>query len=92
MLEAVVAGVPIALIDAGVNVHAAPAGSPVQARAMVPVKPVDEEIVTDVDPVDPGAEIVTCDWVGDKAAKNPGWIVKLIDCVVLLALKLVSPT
>jgi hypothetical protein len=47
--------------------------------------------VTDVDPDDPGADTVATDWFDGIAAKKPGWIVKLSDCVVLLGLKLASP-
>ena len=59
--EEVVVGVPVALIEAGLNWQAAPAGSPEQARVMVPLKPVDQESARDVEPEEPGAEIVTVD-------------------------------
>ena len=61
IVEEVVVGVPAALIEAGLNRQAAPTGSPEQARVMVPLKPVEEETETEVEPEEPGAEIVTVD-------------------------------
>jgi hypothetical protein len=49
------------LIDEGVNTQAAPAGSAEQAKVIVPVNPVEYETERVLDPVDPGALIVTCD-------------------------------
>ena len=56
-VELVVVAVPVALIEEGLNTHAAPAGSPEQAREIVPLNPVDEETATEVDPDPPGAVI-----------------------------------
>ena len=53
-------GVPAAVTEAGANVQAAPVGSPEQASAIVPLKPVDEETLTEVEPEAPGAEMFTC--------------------------------
>lgn len=61
IVEAVFVAVPVALIEEGLNWQAAPAGSPEQARVMVPLNPVDEETTTEVEPEEPGAEIVTVD-------------------------------
>ena len=61
MVEEMVIGVPEATIDEGVNEQAAAAGSRVQERAIVPVNPVEEEIVTEVKPDRPGAEIAIAD-------------------------------
>ena len=58
---------------------------------MVPVNPVEETTVTEVDPPDPGALTTTCDWLAGTFAKNPGWMVKVTGCVLLLGLKLRSP-
>jgi hypothetical protein len=91
MVEEVVARVPVALIDDGLIWQAAPAGRPEQERAMVPLNPVEEDTETEVEPDDPGAEIVTVDWFKGTCAKKPGWMVKLNDCVLLLELKLKSP-
>jgi hypothetical protein len=57
----VVLGVPLAVIVAGVNMQAASEGRPEQLRLMVPLKPVEFEIATDVCPDDPGAETSTVD-------------------------------
>lgn len=59
--EEVVVAVPVALIEAGLNWQAAPAGSPEQASVMVPLKPVEEETEIEVEPEEPGAETVTPD-------------------------------
>ena len=57
IVEVVVDAIPVVLIEEGLNTQAAPAGSPEQARVIVPVKPVDEETATEVDPDPPGAVI-----------------------------------
>jgi hypothetical protein len=41
IVELVFVILPVAAIEDGLNTHAAPPGSPVQASAMVPVKPVE---------------------------------------------------
>jgi hypothetical protein len=51
--------VPVAFIEEGLNTHVAPAGSPEQARVIVPVNPVEDDTFTDVDPDAPGALIAT---------------------------------
>ena len=67
-LTGVVAGVPVAEIEAGLNTHFAPVGSPEeQEREIVPLKLVEEEMLKDVCPVIPGAEMVTIDGEGPLA-------------------------
>jgi len=58
---------------------------------MVPLKPVEEVTLTEVEPDDPGAEMATVDLFDGIAAKKPGWMVKVSDWVLLLGLKLLSP-
>jgi hypothetical protein len=61
IVEEVVDSVPGAVIEDWLNIQVAPVGKPEHARVMVPVKPVEEETETEVEPDDPGAEIGTCD-------------------------------
>jgi len=70
IVELVVLSVPVALIDEGLNTQVAPAGSPEQARLIVPLNPVDEDTLTAVEPDDPRAVIVTV--LEFTAAKKPG--------------------
>jgi hypothetical protein len=92
MIEAVVVlAVLWAETVAGEKVHEASDGRPMQARLIVPLKPVELETVTDVTPEDPGAEIETCDALVGIVAKKPGVIVKVIGGALALALKLLSP-
>jgi DNA/RNA endonuclease YhcR with UshA esterase domain len=72
IVEVVVFNVPGAVIEAGLNVQAAPAGSAEQAREMVPLNPVEDETITELAPVEPGAEMVTDEALAGTAAKNPG--------------------
>jgi hypothetical protein len=60
----------------------------------VPLNPVDEDTLTEVEPEAPGAVIVT--WLEPTAAKKPGWIVNVIGGELVLPatavpLKLASP-
>lgn len=57
----VVVGVPVAVIDEGVNRQLAAVGSPEHVRVMVPLNPVEVDTETEVEPDDPGAEIATRD-------------------------------
>ena len=84
MVEVVVAGVPAAVTLDGLNVQVAPTGSPEQERAMVPLNPVEFTTAREVVPADPGALTFTYAWLEAGATKNPGVIVKVSDCVVLL--------
>jgi len=59
IVDGVVVSVPVAFIEEGLNTHVAPAGSPEQARVIVPVNPVEDDTFTDVDPDAPGALIAT---------------------------------
>jgi hypothetical protein len=77
--------------EACANTHAAALGSWEHERLIVPVKPLEVETVTDVLPDIPGAETNTCPLPEGTEAENPGVIVKVWDCVVLLGLKLLSP-
>src|ERR1700692_1716008 len=40
---------------------------------------------------DSPAELMLTDGTAPRLVRNPGWIVKLTDCVLLLGLKLLSP-
>ena len=86
-----VAAVPLAATEAGLKLHFDSEGSPEQAKLIVPLKPLEFRTLIDVLPVPPGAEIVIVDCAELTVAKKPGVIVKLWDCVVLLAWKLGSP-
>lgn len=86
-----VLGVPFAARVAGEKVQVVSEGKPEQAILIVPLNPVELEIVIDDVPVAPGAEIETCDALVGIEAKKPGAIVKVIGGVLALALKLVSP-
>ena|ERR1700722_1512122 len=59
IVEVVVAGVPVAVMDAGANWHAAPVGSPEQASVIEPLNPVDDATASEIEPDEPGAEIWT---------------------------------
>jgi hypothetical protein len=91
MVEEVVVRIPLALIDAGLNEHVAPAGRPEHDSEMVPLNPVEEATDIVVVPVAPGAVTDIVDWKVPIDAKNPGVMVKVTGAVVLLALKLGSP-
>jgi hypothetical protein len=91
IVAVVVAAVPLAVTDDGEKAHDASDGSPLHAKLIVPLKPVELETDTDDCPVEPGAEITTVDCDDEIAAEKPGVIVKVCDWVVLLALKLESP-
>lgn len=91
-VEEVVVSLPLGVIDAGLNVHAAPTGSPEHARAIAVVNPVEAEMETVAEPVAPGAVITTVGSVfPGVVTKNPGVIEKLGAAALLLALKLASP-
>lgn len=90
ILEGIVEMVPLARIDGGENVQAAPVGSPEHESEIVPVKPVDHVNEAWLCPDEPGAETTMVDNVLGTT-KKPGVIVKVCDCVVLLGLKLASP-
>ena len=87
----VVFAVPFVLIDAGLKVHFDSDGRPKQVKLIALLKPLEFTTLIDVIPVPPGAEMVTVDCVELSTAKNPGVIVNVWDCVVLLGLKLESP-
>lgn len=57
----VVVSVPVALMLAGLNMHAASDGSPAQASVIVPLKFVELTTAIEEVPVPPGAEITTCE-------------------------------
>ena len=50
-------GVPVAMTEEGLNVQAAPVGSPEQEKVMVPLKPVEAAVENVVEPEPPGADI-----------------------------------
>jgi hypothetical protein len=83
--------VPLAETEEGLKVHVASDGKPEHANVMVPLKPVEFVTSSDDDPDAPGAVMPTTDEELGTWARNPGVIVKVCDCVVLLALKLGSP-
>jgi hypothetical protein len=85
MVTVVVAAVPFAAMDDGLNAHVASDGKPEQARLIVPLKLLEFATVIDVVPEEPGAEIEMLARFDAINAKNPGWIVKLTGAVLLLA-------
>ena len=87
----VVFAMPAPFMDAGLKVHFDSEGSPEHARLIVPLNPEEFTTVIDVLPVPPGAAMVTVEGAELSVAKNPGVIVNVWDCVVLLAAKLESP-
>ena len=87
----VVFAVPFAFIEAGLNVHFDSEGRAEQVKLIAPLSPEEFTTLNEVLPVPPGAEMVTVDCAELSVAKNPGVIVNVWDCVVLLGLKLESP-
>lgn len=61
MATLVVFGVPLAATEVGLKMHCASEGNPEQASEIVPLKPVELEMLTELDPDPPGAEICTVD-------------------------------
>lgn len=67
----------------------ASAGKPLHVKLMAVLKPVEAMMPTVVVPDMPGLATLTL--LGPETPANPGWIVKLADCALLLGLKLLSP-
>lgn len=82
---------PFAFMDAGLNVHFDSDGRPEHVKPIAPLNPEEFTTASDVLPRPPGAGMVTVDCAELSVAKNPGVIVNVWDCVVLLAAKLASP-
>jgi hypothetical protein len=74
---------------AGVETQAASAGKPEQVKLTAVAKPVEAMMPTVLVPDSPGLVIVT--FVGPDTPANPGWIVNVTGCALLLLLKLGSP-
>ena len=90
MVTEVVAAVPFAAMDVGLNAHVDSEGKPEQARLIVPLKLLEFATVIDVVPEEPGAEMEMPARFDGMDAKNPGVIVNDWGAV-LLAAKLGSP-
>ena len=67
-IAVVVAGLPLAVIDAGENVQVVSEGRPEQDKLIVPLKPVEFETDTELCPLRPGVVITTTAWLDGIAA------------------------
>src|SRR5260370_42075835 len=74
----------------GPKVHVLSAGSPAQVKRMAVVKPLEANTLMGMLPDIP-AELMFTNGTAPRLVRNPGWIVKLTDCVLLMGLKLLSP-
>src|SRR5437016_7691319 len=74
---------------AGVDTQAASAGNPVQVNVTGVENPVEAMMPTVLLPDNPGLIMLT--FVGPETPANPGWMVKVTGCALLLVLKLASP-
>src|SRR5260370_32779060 len=74
----------------GPKVHVLSAGSPAQVKRMELVKPLEANTLMGMLPDIP-AELMFTNGTATRLVRNPGWIVKLTDCVLLMGLKLLSP-
>ena len=70
--------------------HVLSAGSPAHVKLIVLVKPLEASTLMGMLPDIP-AELMFTNGAAPRLVRNPGWIVKLTDCVLLLGLKLLSP-
>ena len=75
MVTVVVAAVPFAAMEDGLNAHVASEGKPEQARLIVPLKLLEFATVIDVVPEEPGAEREILARFDGIDAKNPGVMV-----------------
>ena len=74
----------------GPKVHVLSAGSPAHVKLIALVKPLEANTLMGMLPDIP-AELIFTKGTAPRLVRNPGWIVKLTDCVLLLELKLLSP-
>src|ERR1700674_5633765 len=74
----------------GPKVQVLSAGSPAHVKLIALVKPLEANTLRGMLPDSP-AELMLTDGTAPRLVRNPGWIVKLTDCVLLLGLKLLSP-
>src|ERR1700736_5325732 len=74
----------------GPKVHVLSAGSPAHVKLIALVKPLETNTLIGMLPDIP-AELIFINGTAPRLVRNPGWIVKLTDCVLLLGLKLLSP-
>ena len=77
-------------MEGGPKVHVLSAGSPAHVKLIALVKPLEANTLMGMLPDIPAALMLT-NGTAPRLVRNPGWIVKLTDCVVLLGLKLLSP-
>src|SRR6202011_3874492 len=74
----------------GPKVHVLSAGSPAHVKLIALVKPLEASTLMGMLPDIP-AELIFTKGAAPRLVRNPGWIVKLTDCVLVLGLKLLSP-
>src|SRR4030081_3156493 len=74
----------------GPKVQVLSAGSPAHVKLIALLKPVEANTLMGMLPDSP-AELMLTNGTAPRLVRNPGWIVKLTDCVLLLSLKLLSP-
>src|SRR6266699_6922977 len=77
-------------MEGGPKVHVLSAGSPAQVKLIALVKPLETNTLMGMLPAIT-AELIFTKGAAPRFVRNPGWIVKLTDCVLLLGLKLLSP-
>src|SRR5260370_14047901 len=77
-------------MEAGPKVHVLSAGSPAQVKLIALVKPLEANTLMGILPDIP-AELMLTKGAAPRLVRNPGWMVKVSGCVLLLGLKLLSP-
>src|ERR1700680_3442987 len=77
-------------MEDGPKVHVLSAGSPAHVKLIALVKPLEANTLMGMLPDIPAALMLT-NGTAPRLVRNPGWIVKLTGCVLLLRLKLLSP-
>src|ERR1700704_2799930 len=81
---------PLPVMVFGPKVHVLSAGNPVHVKLIALVKPLEARTLMGMLPDSP-AELIFTNGTAPRLVRNPGWIVKLTDCVLLLGSKLLSP-
>src|SRR5713101_1756709 len=81
---------PLPVMVFGPKVHVLSAGSPAQVKLIALVKPLETNTLMGMLPDIP-ADVIFTKGTAPRLVRNPGWIVKLTDCVLGLGLKLLSP-
>ena len=73
-------------MEGGPKMHVLSAGSPAHVKLIALVKPLETSRLMGMLPDIP-AEVIFTNGAAPRLVRNPGWIVKLTDCVLLLGLK-----